>query len=209
VTIEDEGASTSETINVSAGSTETTTESYGDIDAVELSTDVDGTVEVTDGSGTTFMEITGSDQYTAEGELGVPALGAGSHASAIGTDYVVFNDDSYGYSAGDIAAEIISGELVVSLETEDNAVVGTSRRNIRPTGRRVTWNATVAGASESVDQVVDFLTGQSFTIEWTADEGTVTGPNAEHFSPGTSDFEAQSAKNERELEFQSSGISIS
>jgi len=209
VTIEDEGASTTETISVSSGSTATTTGEFGDIDAVELSTDVDGTVEVGDGSGTTFVTIHGSDEYTTEGDLGVPALGAGSHASQIGSDYVVFNDDSYGFSTDDIAAEIISGELVVSLEVEDNGVVGTSRRNIYPTGRRATWAATVAGASESVDHVVDYLTGASFDIEWTADEGTVTGPSAEHFSAGTSDFETGSGKHERELEFQSKGVQIS
>lgn len=211
VVIESEGATTTTdgALTVAGGSTSTTLNSFPDIDAVELSNDVDGTVEISDGAGTVFMTIHGSDEYTTEGDLGVPALGAGSHASSIGTDYVVFNDDSYGYSTGDIAAEIISGELVVSLEVEDNAVVGTSRRNIRPTGRRATWNATVAGASESVSQVVDYLTGQSFTIEWTADEGTVTGPDAEHFSAGTSDFETGSGKNERELEFQSKGVNIS
>jgi len=209
VTLEDEGASTSETLTVGAGATETSLETYDNIDAVELSTDVDGDVVVTDGSGTTFMRIKGSDSYTTEGDLGVPALGSGSHASAIGTDYVIFNDDDYSYNTGDIEAEIISGELNVSLEVEDNEVQGTSRRNIHTTGRRATWTATVAGESPSVDQVSDYLTAASFDIVWTADEGTITGPDAEHFSPGSSDFEPSSGKQERSLEFQSSGITIS
>lgn len=209
VTVEDEGAATTETNSVGAGATVTTTATFSDIDAVELNTDTDGTVVITDGAGTTFFTLHGSDEYTTEGDLGVPALGAGSHASAIGTDYVVFNDDDYGYSGGDIAAEIISGELTVSLETEDNSVAGTSRRNIHPTGRRATWTATVAGASESVDQVVDYLTQAANDIVWTADEGSVTGPSAEHFSPGSSDFEAGSGKHQRDLEFQSSGVNIS
>lgn len=210
VTIENEGATTAETITVSSGSTQTTVESFGDIDAVELSNDVDGTVEVTDGSGTTFITIDGSSSYTTEGDLGVPALGSGSHASALGSNYVIFNDDSYQYSsAGEIAAEIISGELTVSLEPDDNPRVASARRNINTTGRRATWSATVAGESTSVDQVSDYLTNTVFDIEWIADEGSVTGPDAEYFSPGSSDFEAGSGKNERQVELQSQGVTIS
>lgn len=210
VTIENEGAGTTETNTVAAGSTVTTTASFGDIDAVELSTDVDGDVVIEDSTDTnTLMTIKGNDSYTTEGDLGVPTLGTGSHASAIGTNYVIFNDDTYDYSGTEIAAEIISGELNVSLELEDNSVVGNSRRNIHSTGRRTTWSATVAGPRESVDQVADYLTQQSFDIKWTADEGSVTGSNAEHFSPGTSDFEAGSGKNERSLTFQSPGLTIS
>lgn len=210
VTVEDDGAALSTTLTVSGGGSQTTVDSFGSIDAVELNTDTDGDVIVSDGSGTTFLTIEGSDSYTTEGDLGVPALGAGSHASANGTDYVVFNDDVYDYaSAGEIAAEIISGELTSSLEVEDNSQAGTSRRNIHVTGRRATWSATVAGAAPSVEQVSDYLTQQSFKIEWVATEGKVEGPNAEHFSPGTSDFEAGSGKNERSLEFNSQGLNLS
>jgi len=210
VTLEDEGASTSETVTVSGSSTQTSVETFGDIDAVELSTDVDGDVIVSDGSGTTFITIEGSDSYTTEGDLGVPALGSGSHASAIGSDYVIFNDDTYDYqNAGEIAAEIISGELTVSLEPDDNPRVGSARRNINTGGRRATWSATVAGEATSVDQVSRYLTNEVFDIEWTADEGTVTGPNAEYFSPGSSAFEAGSGKNQRDLELQSQGVNIS
>jgi len=209
VTIEDEGAATTETITVSGGSSQTTVESFGDIDAVELSNDVDGSVEVSDGSGTTFITIEGSDSYTTEGDLGIPALGSGSHASTIDTDYVIFNDDTYQYSTEEIAAEIISGELTVSLESDDNPRVGSARRNINTTGRRTTWSATVAGESTSVNQVANYLTNTVYDIEWVADEGSVTGPDAEYFSPGSSDFEAGSGKNERSIELQSKGVTIS
>jgi len=210
VTIEDEGAGTSETLTVAAGATSTTTASFDDIDAVELSTDVDGDVVLEDTTDTNeLMRIEGSQAYTTEGDLGVPALGSGSHASAIGSDYVIFNDDTYDYDTGEIAAEIISGELNSSIEVDDNEVVGTSRRNINVTGRRVEWTATVAGESTSVDQVVDYLTAQEYTIQWTADEGDVSS-TVEHMSPGSSDFEAGSGKNERELTFMSKdGVTIS
>ena len=212
VTIESEGATTETAtpLTVSAGSTATTTETFDDIDAVELSTDVDGDVIVTDGSGTTFMTINGSDSYTGEGDLGVPALGSGSHASAIGSDYVIFNDDTPPQWGGsELDAEWISGELNVSLEVEDNEVGGTSRRNIHVTGRRTTWSNTIAGPDASEVQVERYLTAEANDIAWNADEGTVTGPNAEYFSPGSSDFEAGSGKNERSIELRSQGVTLS
>jgi hypothetical protein len=210
VTVEDEGASTAETLTVSGGSTGTTTATFGDIDVVELSDDVDGDVVVTDGSGTTFATIQGSDDRTTEGDLGVPALGSGSHASAIGTDYVIFNDDQPPQWGGsELDAEWISGELSVSLEVEDNEVGGTSKRNIHITGRRTTWSNTIAGPDASVAQVERFLSAEANDIVWTADEGSVTGPNAEYFSPGSSDFEAGSGKNQRDIELQSQGVNIS
>jgi hypothetical protein len=209
VTIEDEGAATTDTVTVASGATVTSVESFGDIDVIELSNDVDGTVVVTDGSGTTFATIYGSDEYTGDGSLGVPALGSGSHASAIGSDYVIFNDDTYDFDGTEIADEIISGELNVSLEIEDNEKTGDTRRNIHSSGRRVTWTATIAGESESVDQTYEYLTGKSTTVKWTADEGSVTGNNAEWFSPGSSSFEAGSGKATRDIEIQSKGVTIS
>jgi len=209
VTLEDEGAATTETVTVSGGSTVTSVESFGDIDAVELSTDTDGDVVVTDGAGTEFTRIKGSDSYTTEGDLGVPALGSGSHAGTVGTDYIIFNDDDYQYSTEEIAAEIISGELTVGMEVGDNSQVGTARRATYSDGRRATWTATVAGESTSVDMVADYLTSAVHDIEWVAGEGKITGPNAEHFSPGTSDFEAGSGKHERSIELQSQGVNLS
>lgn len=210
VTVEDEGATTTETKTVASNSTETTSASFSDIDAVELSTDVDGDVIVSDGGGTTFVTIQGSDDRTAGGDLGVPALGTGSHASAIGTDYVIFNDDTPPqWSGSDIDAEWISGELSVSLDIDDNPVGGTTKRNIHVNAREVTWSNTVAGPDASRTQIERWLSASNQDIKWTADEGSITGPNAEYFSPGSSDFEAGSGKNERSVEIQSDGITIS
>jgi hypothetical protein len=210
LTIENEGAGTTEDVSLNGTTSVTTTETFEDIDAAELDAETAGDITISDGSGTDFMVIQGSNSYpSGEGDLGVPALGSGSHASAIGSDYVVFNDDTYDYQSGEIAAEIISGELTVSMESDDNAVTGTPKRNIYSNGRRATWTATVAGEATSVDHVVDYLTQSTFTIEWTADEGTVSGPDAEHFSPGESAFEAGNGKHQRDLTFQSSGVNIS
>jgi len=147
VTIEDEGAATSETLTVAGGSTGTTTSTFDDIDAVELSNEVDGDVTVGDGSGTTFTTIKGSDSYPAsEGDLGIPSLGSGSHASAIGVDTGIrFLGDDLQYSSGAIAAEITSGEMSVDLGLDDNTQTGTARRNIHAAEWAATVSASLAG----------------------------------------------------------------
>lgn len=208
VTIEDEGATTSETVTVPGGETTTSTEEFGDIDAVDLSTDVDGSVIVTDGSGTEFVEIKGSDAYTAEGDLGVPSLGDGSHADAIGSDYITFIGTDYGYSTEELAAEIISGSLSVSMEVESNGQMAGTRMNIHPSGRRATFAATVAGESESVKHVTAFLTGEKHDVEWDAGEGVVRGLDAEHMTPGETAKEGGTAKHERELEILAEDLEI-
>ena len=209
VTIEDEGASTTETNTVANGATVTTTESFGDIDAIELNTDTDGDVVVTDGSGTTLATISGSQNYAdGNGDLGVPALGSGSHASALGSDYVIFNDDTLDYTSGNIASEVISGELTVSQGLDDNSQTGTSRLNIHPTNREVTWNVDVAGEAMVVDQVMDHLQGNTSDIRWTADEGTITGPNAQITSPGTTQKEQGNGKKVSGIELMSEGVTI-
>lgn len=214
VTVENESAGTAETNTVSGGSTVTTTNSFGDIDVVELSTDTDGTVTVTDGSGTTFTTIVGSDEYTGEGDLGIPALGSGSHNSNSGSigesNNILFNDDTPPQWGGsELEAEWISGELEIDLDVGDNAVGGTSRRNIYLNSQSVIWNNTVAGDAPSVAQVDRYLTGESNDIVWTADEGSVTGPDAEYFSPGGSSFEPGNGKNERDIELRSDGLTLS
>jgi len=210
VTIEDEGAATTETITVSGGSTATTTGTFGDIDAVELSTDTDGSIVVSDGSGTTFTTIQGSDAYPAgEGDLGVPALGAGSHPSALNTEYVRFLDDSLSIPNVESDVEIISGEMSVETGLDDNAQLGSARRNIHATEFTYTVTATLAGSKVSVDQTTNYLTEQTGTITWTAGEGSIEFNNAFIQSPGSVTSEAGNGKAQYDSEFSAETLTVS
>jgi len=88
VTIEDEGASTTETVTVAGSTTVTTTSSFTDIDVIHAEGEHDGNILVTDGNGTTILDqpLAGSDTTNVDSERGIPPLGSGSHGSAIGTD---------------------------------------------------------------------------------------------------------------------------
>jgi hypothetical protein len=186
VTIEDEGAATSETNTVTGGGTTTTTGTFDNIDAVELATDVDGDVVVSDGGGTDFVTIKGSDSYPAgEGDLGIPALGSGSHASSISEgNEVIFLDDQLDYDGTAIADEIESGELTVDFGLNSNSQVGTAKQNIHATEWTAEVTASVAGEDVTSQQMVDYLTEVANDIKWTANQGSITLTNSRLTSPG-------------------------
>lgn len=196
VTVENSDASTAETNTVAGGATVTTTATFAEIDVVELDTDTDGTVEVTDGAGTTFATIDGSDSYPAgEGDLGIPALGTGSHASAIPEgNEVIFIDDTLDYSGTPIADEIESGELTVDLNLNDNSKAGTARRNIHSESWSAELTASVAGENVTEQQISDYLQEAEYNIKWTAQQGDITLTNSWLDSPGEYAPEAENGK---------------
>jgi hypothetical protein len=210
VTIEDEGAATTETVTVAGGATETTNETFEDIDAVELSTDTDGDVVVSDGSGTDLMTIKGSDKYPAgEGDLGVPALGSGSHASALNSDYIRFIDDTLTIPNVDSETEIVSGEMEVSTGLDSNAKAGTARQNIHNTNWEYTVTASLAGPRITVDQTMSYLQEATGTVTWTAQEGSIDFNNAFIQSPGEYTKESGNGKLIVDSEFESETITVS
>jgi len=210
VTIESEDAATTETITVSGGSTATTTATFSDIDAVELSTDIGGDIIVTDGSGTTFTTIDGGDNYpTGEGDLGVPALGSGSHAAALGSDFVRFLDDTLDVPNVESDVEFISGEMSVETGLDDNAVLGSARRNIHAAEWNYTVTATLAGSRVSVDQTQNYLQEQTGTITWTAGEGSIDFNNAYLQSSGTVTRELGEGKADYDAEYEAETVTVS
>jgi len=196
VTVEGEGAGTTETLTVSGGSTVTTTATFDDIDAVDLNTDTDGDVVISDGSGTTFLTIQGSDDFAAgEGDLGVPTLGTGSHAADIPEgNEVIFIDDTLDYSGSPIADEIESGELTVDLGIDSNSRVGTASQNIHATEWSAELTASVAGEDVTEQQMTDYLAGVANDIKWTAQQGDITLPGCRLTSPGEYAPETGTAK---------------
>lgn len=220
VTIEDEGAATSNTVTVAGGATELTLDPFGDIDAIELSTDVDGTVRVgTDDGSTTGGQIAtelavikGTDSYPAnEGDLGIPALGAGSRATTIdATSEVIFMGDKLDYSGTPIADEIESGELTIDLGLDDNTQTGTAERNIHATEWSAELTASVAGESVVEGQMTRYLTEQMDDVVWTTTSGeTLTLVNGRLTSPGEYAPDTGEAKVMLDATFEFEDISVS
>lgn len=210
VTVENYDASTQETLTVAGGGSQTTTATFSSLGAVELSTDVDGDVTVDDGSSNTLVTIKGSDKYPAgEGDLGVPATGAGgSHASEIGTEYVRFLDDQLSIPNVESDVEITSGEMTVETGIDSNAKLGSAQQNIHATEWTYTVTASLAGSKVSVDQTQNHLTETTGSITWTAGEGSITFNNAFIQSPGSYTKEAGNGKQIFDNEFSCESLNV-
>jgi len=158
VTIEDEGAGTSETITATANSTVTTIESFSDIDAIWCESEPDGDISVTDGSGTMILDqpLAGASTDGVEGERGIPALGAGSHGSAIGTDpskYLFLGVDTVDWQGSALADRIHALDLTISLDVSKEAQAGTRRQTIDIGTRTASVEADTAGPYESAKRI--------------------------------------------------------
>jgi len=186
VTIEDEGAATSETITVAANSTQTTVESFGDVDVIHAESEHDGDILVTDGSGTDILDETtplaGSDTDNVESEQGLPPLGSGSHGSAIGTapeDYLFQGVDTLNWQGSSLSDRIHALDLSVSVETSREAKTGTRETAIDIGTRTVEISADTAGPFESATRIAEQFHNESGDFLYAFPDNDVTVKNAE------------------------------
>lgn len=219
VTIEDEGAGKTDTVTLTGTSIQSTSATFTNIDAIELSAETEGDVivSINDGTstspvkGTELATIAGQNSYEqGEGDLGIPTLGAGSHAAALDpkADAIVFNDDTLTKQSGHGFTEITSSSFTVDLGIESNARDGTPRQNIHMVSRTTTLSASLAGEKVSYDLSSEHLQGVESDAIWTADEGTVTFQTGRIMSSGSIESAAENAKKIQDAEIECLGIGI-
>lgn len=178
LTLESDGGTTNVELTLNGTTEVTTSKSFSSLDAFELSAETKGDVKIKDSSGNVLVTIYGSNTYNGiEGDLGVPALGSGSHASQIGTDYEVFLDDSVDQGGSPIAAELRSTSFSVSNNYDKAGIAGSKQQAIHEGNRDIEFTATTAGRFESHKQIEEHLQNKTFDITWTLDGGTVTLTN--------------------------------
>lgn len=100
----------------------------------------------------------------AGGDLGIPALGSGSHADPIGTEYERFLDDQITRGAEDLAVEVRSAGLSVSNNYDKSGVMGTVEQAVHVGQQDVEFTATVAGQFAQHEHLHEHLTAQDFDI---------------------------------------------
>lgn len=217
VTIEDEGAATAETVSVAGGGAVETASSFGDIDAIWVHSEPDGDIRVgtPDGSTTAtdiktpLLEdpITGSATDGVDGERGVPALGAGSHAAAIGTDpesYQFLGTQS-SFDGGAIANRVHALDLSVEIDLSTEAQQGTRAPAVDPGMRTVSVDADTAGPFESAVRYKEYMTGKTGALVYTYPDGDVTVNNAQLTDVDELDFESGDANSVFSSTFEGSG----
>lgn len=195
VTIEDDGAATSETLTLNGTTEVTGTSSFTSIDAVRLASEAAGDVQIKDDAGNVLMEIKGKNSYDDRGgDLGIPLLGSGSHASALGTAFERFIGDVINRGGSSIAEVLTSLSLTVSNNLETEPQVGTLRRRIDEGVRDVTMSASTIGDGESHDRIVEAMIATAADIQWQLTGGNITLKSAILDSPGGRQIQVGDAK---------------
>jgi len=210
VTVENEDAGTTETITLSGTTTVTTTTSFGDIDAVWLADGPEGDITVTDGNGTTLMEIDGGlaysdDDQAVDGDRGVPLTGSGSHASAIGTTYEHFVGDRFERGGSAVRARLNSASWSIENNIETDSIHSTRAPTTDEGNRLASVDADVAGPYASHASMVDALTKNQADIVHELSGGTITFANTVPTDSAERTREAEQAVASYSETFEASG----
>lgn len=204
--VDDTGSAAEESVALSGTTLVDTTTQFQEIDAIELSAETVGNVEVYEDDDSTTT-ITQGDQLTVlygqsaydqgEGDLGVPALGTGSHASSLGTSYELpLDGDKFERPSGTAIAEnITSTELSVTNNISARETDSGPRPELSEGKREAEVSVTVFGQRETYKHHVDAVRTDASDYKWTAsspsgDTGSITLGNTKVISVGQAE-EAQ------------------
>ncbi|AFH22673.1 hypothetical protein OSG_eHP32_00095 [environmental Halophage eHP-32] len=216
VIIESEDAGTTETVTLNGTTAVTTTSSFGDIDAIEPQAEPEGDITVTDGSGTDILEtptgssdgLVGTNTDGVDGdEVGIPALGSGSHASDIGTDPAEYQflGTSSSYGSGVVAPRIHALDLSVEVGVSREPLQGTRRQAIDIGTRTVEIDADTAGEFDSHQQHRRHFEGVAENIAYEFVDGAITAQNCTLTDVGDLEYSGDEANVINSNTFQAAG----
>jgi hypothetical protein len=183
VVVENEGASTAETISLNGTTTVTTTASFGDLDVVHPTSAPAGTITVTDGSGTELMELKGGNTYSddnqpVDGDRGPAPLGGGSRAAAIDSTYEHFVGDRFERPTGSaVRPRVNSAGWTVENNVGTSSLQGTRAPAIDEANRAVTVDADVGGKFVNHKSMMEALEKAQEPLEHELDGGVITFAN--------------------------------
>lgn len=218
LSIEDEGAGTTDTISLNGNTPVSSTESFDDIDAIELDAETEGdvTLHINDGTevsptvGDELSKLRGglyysNDDQSLEGDLGVPVLGSGSHATEIGTTYEHFLGDSVQRNSEDIAFDLNDVTFEIDNGFDVTAREDSTRYRITEGNREVAFNATVVGHRASHRHIMDSLGSVGADIVWTMSKTELTVNGATVTGAPERTRESDQAAAQPEVEFMGQG----
>jgi len=183
VIIESDGGTTSETLTLSGTTTVSTQEEFGDVDAVFVTAPPAGTISVTDGSGTTVVEIDGGEVYSddtnpVDGDRGVPPLSGGSRASALDTEFEHFVGDRFERGDSEVRPRITSASVEVANNINTQSLQTTRAPAVDAGNREVTVEADASGPFVSHDSLMESLQLNQQDIVHELSDGQVVFKNA-------------------------------
>lgn len=195
------------------------TNTYKTVDAPELDSETAGDVNVyvDDGSGTSAGDqisvLRGQNYYDhSEGDLGVSALGSGSHASAIGESYELPHSVSLERPDGtDLAANAHweATEFAVANNYASDPQGGTPRPDISAGDREATVDTTVWGETEAVTRTTEHLGTVTDNVRMVFSGGHLQTDSAFESEVGEDGYNASAAKSMVDVTYTGTGVTVS
>lgn len=217
VTLENEDGSTSETITLDGTNLVSTTASFGDIDAFELSAETQGNVKlsINDGDETSptegdqLAEIQGASTYDGvEGDLGVPAIDSGSRETSFSASYQKFIGDRILAGTDPYPHEIPSATLNVSNNIEETERASGYGMGLHEGNREISLEATMYGETLTHNMLERHLQNVKEKQVWEMTGGDVELLDAVLDEPGSREAEEGQAVMTTDNTFVASGINI-
>jgi len=199
ITIESEGAGSSETLTLTGTTAVTGSTTFSDIDAAWLAEPPTGDVTVKDSSGNTLLEISGGLTYSADdqpvdGDRGVPTLEGGSRGSAIGGSFEHFLGDRFERpSGGEVAPRVNSASWSIENDIETSSLHDSRSPAVDVGNRTVSADVDIAGRFMSHDAMREALEKVQANLEHELSGGVVTLQNTVMQGPPARSFENDQA----------------
>lgn len=215
VTIEDDGAGATETLNLNGLTPVVGAVSFSSIDAVALDVETAGNITVTfTTGGNTAIVIEGRiSNNDIEGDLGLPLLGSGSFEAALNLVFQTVLNQSVTRGGNPIATNVMGISFEVTNNLQQDAVVGSRKMVISPGNRDLKFSASVFSDQASHDDIVQHLQATELDMVWIFGGGgsarEVTMAGAALTSPGERSYQKGEATMSRDNEFTAQSIAIS
>lgn len=211
LTVESEDADVSTTVTLNGTNSVTISGPFPDVDAAWLTDNPEGTVTITDGSGTTILTLEGGNTYSddgnpVDGDRGVPVLGSGSHASAIGGSYEHFEGDRFERPVGSSVRARVNSASWTFENGWSASALHDGRAPAVDAGNRVTSvDADVAGPFVTHDSMMESLQKDQQDLEHELTSGIIRWVNATPTGSATRTIEADQAVASVSETFEPSG----
>jgi len=211
ITVESEGATTSETLTLNGTTAVTGATAFSDIDAAWLSAPPVGDITVKDGSGNVLLEVSGGltyseDDQPVDGDRGVPTLGVGSHGSAIGTNFEHFLGDRFERPAGgEVAPRVNSASWSIENDISTSSLHDSRSPAVDVGNRTVSADVDIAGRFMSHDAMREALEKVQADLEHELSGGVVTLKNTVMQGPPTRSIESDQAVASESITLGASG----
>lgn len=217
LTIENEDGSTSVDLALDGTTTVNTTETFSDIDALQLDAETVGDVEVHayDATNSTVEDqlsvIPGSDSYAGiAGDLGVPAVSGGSREddSALPSSYEHFAGGGITRDGTEYPHDISSATFVAENDIEEIELAENIGMALYPGNRELSMEANMFGEQASHDSLVEGLQTIEAPTTWSLDSGDLVLEASVLNEPGERAVETGEAVLTVENVFRGQGVNI-